>query len=99
MRRSWPGSPRRRRGNGCGFSVADAFVRSRDVLYLLTETQSAAAPVIAAITDRVMRAGIRAADRAGGRLDPPFALILDEAAPISAGSLTCPACTPTWAGA
>lgn len=60
----------------------DAFVRSRDVLYLLTENQSAAAPVIAAITDRVIRAGMRAADRAGGRLDPPFVLILDEAGNI-----------------
>ena len=46
-----------------------AFARSRDVLYLLTESQSAAAPVIAAITDRVIRARIRAADRAGGRVD------------------------------
>jgi TraM recognition site of TraD and TraG len=59
-----------------------AFAISRDVLYLLTESQSAAAPVIAAITDRVMRAGMRAADRAGGRLDPPFVLILDEAGNI-----------------
>jgi type IV secretory pathway TraG/TraD family ATPase VirD4 len=59
-----------------------AFATSRDILYLLTESQSAAAPVIAAITDRVMRAGMRAADRAGGRLDPPFVLILDEAGNI-----------------
>jgi type IV secretory pathway TraG/TraD family ATPase VirD4 len=62
----------------------DAFARpgSRDTLYLLTEARAAASPLIAALTDTVMRAGRRHAEMAGGRLDPPMVLILDEAANI-----------------
>lgn len=63
------------------FSPA-AFTTSRDTLYLLTESRAAASPLIAALTDTVMRAGRRCAERAGGRLDPPMVLILDEAANI-----------------
>jgi len=48
----------------------------------LTESRSAASPLIAALTDTVMRAGRRQAERNGGRLDPPMAVILDEAANI-----------------
>ena len=59
-----------------------AFAASRDTLYLLTEARSAAAPLIAALTDAVMRAGRRQAERAGGRLDPPMVVVLDEAANI-----------------
>ncbi len=59
-----------------------AFAASRDTLYLLTEARAAAAPLIAALTDAAMRAGRRRAERAGGRLDPPMILILDEAANI-----------------
>jgi type IV secretory pathway TraG/TraD family ATPase VirD4 len=59
-----------------------AFTASRDTLYLLTESRSAAAPLIAALTDTVMRAGRRQAERAGGRLDPPMIVVLDEAANI-----------------
>jgi type IV secretory pathway TraG/TraD family ATPase VirD4 len=59
-----------------------AFAASRDALYLLTESRSAASPLIAALTDTVMRAGRREAERAGGRLDPPMVVILDEAANI-----------------
>jgi type IV secretory pathway TraG/TraD family ATPase VirD4 len=51
-------------------------------LYLLTEARAAASPLIAALTDTVMRAGRRLAEMAGGRLDPPMVLILDEAANI-----------------
>ena len=59
-----------------------AFAGSRDTLYLLTESRAAASPLVAALTDTVMRAGRRHAERAGGRLDPPMVLILDEAANI-----------------
>ena len=65
------------------FSPA-AFARpgSGATLYLLTEARAAASPLIAALTDTVMRAGRRHAEMAGGRLDPPMVLILDEAANI-----------------
>jgi hypothetical protein len=59
-----------------------AFAAGRDTLYLLTESRSAASPLIAALTDTVMRAGRREAERAGGRLDPPMVVVLDEAANI-----------------
>jgi type IV secretory pathway TraG/TraD family ATPase VirD4 len=59
-----------------------AFATGRGTLYLLTESRSAASPLIAAMTDRVMRAGRRQAERAGGRLDPPMVVVLDEAANI-----------------
>lgn len=49
---------------------------------MLTESRAAAAPLVAALTDLVMRASRRAAEAAGGRLDPPMELILDEAANI-----------------
>jgi type IV secretory pathway TraG/TraD family ATPase VirD4 len=58
------------------------FALTRDALYLLTESRSAASPLIAGITDTVMRAGRRRAEQAGGRLDPPMVLVLDEAANI-----------------
>jgi type IV secretory pathway TraG/TraD family ATPase VirD4 len=59
-----------------------AFAAGRDTLYLLTESRSAASPLIAALTDAVMRSGRRQAERAGGRLDPPMIVVLDEAANI-----------------
>jgi type IV secretory pathway TraG/TraD family ATPase VirD4 len=59
-----------------------AFAADRDTLYLLTESRSAASPLIAALTDAVMRAGRRQAERGGGRLDPPIVVVLDEAANI-----------------
>ncbi len=58
------------------------FAVSSDVLYLITESRSAAAPLIAGLTDAAMRAGRRRAEQAGGRLDPPMVLVLDEAANI-----------------
>jgi hypothetical protein len=64
-----------------GFDPA-RFASSRDTLYLITETGTAAAPLIAAMADAVMRAGRRHAERSGGRLDPPMTVILDEAANI-----------------
>jgi hypothetical protein len=59
-----------------------AFAAGRDTLYLVTEARSAASPLIAGLTDTIMRAGRRHAERAGGRLDPPMVVILDEAANI-----------------
>jgi hypothetical protein len=59
-----------------------AFTVTRDVLYLVTESRSAASPLIAGLTDCVMRAGRRRAEQSGGRLDPPMVLVLDEAANI-----------------
>ncbi|ROO88110.1 type IV secretory pathway TraG/TraD family ATPase VirD4 [Actinocorallia herbida] len=51
-------------------------------LYLLSKSRSAASPLIAALTDAVMRAAERRAERMGGRLDPPLVVVLDEAANI-----------------
>ncbi len=58
------------------------FAASRDTVYLLTESRSAASPLIAALTDAAMRAARRQAERSGGRLDPPLVVVLDEAANI-----------------
>jgi type IV secretory pathway TraG/TraD family ATPase VirD4 len=60
----------------------DAFATSLDTLYLLSKSLSAAAPLIAALTDTTMRAAERRAEQAGGRLDPPMVVALDEAANI-----------------
>jgi type IV secretory pathway TraG/TraD family ATPase VirD4 len=58
------------------------FAGSRDTLYLITEAGTAAAPLVAAMADAVMRAGRRRAEQGGGRLDPPMVTVLDEAANI-----------------
>jgi type IV secretory pathway TraG/TraD family ATPase VirD4 len=63
------------------FSPAD-FPAGNGTLYLLSESLSYASPLIAAITDLVIRSGIRRAQQSGGRLDPPLPIILDEAANI-----------------
>ena len=60
----------------------DDFAASRDTLYLLSKSRSAAAPLIAALSDTAMRAAERRAERLGGRLDPPMVVPLDEAANI-----------------
>ena len=54
----------------------------KGTLYLLSESLSYAAPLIAAVTDLVIRSGLRRAQQSGGRLDPPVPIILDEAANI-----------------
>lgn len=60
-----------------------ALPTSRDTLYLLSkEGSGAAAPLVAALTDTVFRAGIAHAEAAGGRIDPPLLAVLDEAANI-----------------
>jgi type IV secretory pathway TraG/TraD family ATPase VirD4 len=56
---------------------------SRQTLYLLSKDGAgAAAPLVAALTDRVLREATQAAERAGGRLDPPLVVVLDEAANV-----------------
>lgn len=59
-----------------------SFPGSTDTLYLLSESRHYAAPLIAAVTDLVIRAGLRLAQQSGGRLDPPLPVVLDEAANI-----------------
>ncbi len=59
------------------------FATSRDTLYLLSKDGAgSAAPLVAALTDRVFRDAVRAAETQGGRLDPPLVPVLDEAANI-----------------
>jgi len=59
------------------------FPASRQTLYLLSKDEGGSAgPLVAALTDRVLRCGVAAAERRGGRLDPPMVLVLDEAANI-----------------
>ncbi|RJK96120.1 conjugal transfer protein TraG [Vallicoccus soli] len=59
------------------------FASSRQTLYLLSKDGAgAAAPLVAALTDRVMRDAVRVAERRGGRLDPPMVVVLDEAANV-----------------
>ena len=60
-----------------------SFVRTRQSLYLLSKDGAgAAAPLVASLTDRVMREAVRAAERDGGRIDPPMVVVLDEAANV-----------------
>jgi len=61
----------------------EAFPGSRQTLYLLSKDEGGSAgPLVAALTDRVLRCGVTAAEQRGGRLDPPMVLVLDEAANI-----------------
>ena len=70
-------------GRGLAEFDAAAFPASRQTLYLLSKDGGgSAAPLVAALTDRVLRAGVAAAERRAGRLDPPMLVLLDEAANI-----------------
>ncbi|MFD4915597.1 type IV secretory system conjugative DNA transfer family protein [Streptomyces virginiae] len=61
----------------------DHHVLGSDTLYLLSKDGGgSAAGVIAAVADSVLRAGVRAAERMGGRLEPPMTAVLDEAANV-----------------
>ncbi|MFI2040946.1 type IV secretory system conjugative DNA transfer family protein [Streptomyces bottropensis] len=63
--------------------LPDRHALSRDTLYLLSKDGGgSAAGVIAAAADSVLRAGVVAAERMGGRLDPPMTAVLDEAANV-----------------
>ncbi|MFI5934083.1 TraM recognition domain-containing protein [Actinoplanes sp. NPDC051494] len=58
-------------------------VIGRDTLYLLSKDGGgSAAGVIAGLADMTLRAGVVAAERMGGRLDPPMTAVLDEAANV-----------------
>ncbi|MFG3253231.1 type IV secretory system conjugative DNA transfer family protein [Streptomyces sp. NPDC048172] len=58
-------------------------VLGKDTLYLLSKDGGgSAAGVIAGLADATMRAGVIAAERMGGRLDPPMTAVLDEAANV-----------------
>ena len=62
----------------------NTFVTAANTLYLLSkDSGGSAAPLVAALTDRVLRAGERLAEARGGRLDPPLVAVLDEAASIA----------------
>jgi type IV secretory pathway TraG/TraD family ATPase VirD4 len=59
------------------------FPETTDTLYLLSKDGAgSAAPLVAGLTDQVLRAAVRAAEMRGGRLDPPLLCVLDEAANI-----------------
>ncbi|MEH1028375.1 TraM recognition domain-containing protein [Micromonospora profundi] len=61
----------------------DRHVLGRDTLYLLSKDGGgSAAGVIAGLADATLRAGVVAAERMGGRLDPPMTAVLDEAANV-----------------
>jgi len=61
----------------------DLHVLGNDTLYLLSKDGGgSAAGVIAGLADATMRAGVVAAERMGGRLDPPLTAVLDEAANV-----------------
>ncbi|MFM9588778.1 type IV secretory system conjugative DNA transfer family protein [Streptomyces scabiei] len=63
--------------------LPEQHVLAPDTLYLLSKDGGgSAAGVIAAAADSVLRAGVVAAERMGGRLDPPMTAILDEAANV-----------------
>jgi type IV secretory pathway TraG/TraD family ATPase VirD4 len=63
--------------------IPDEHVLGRDTLYLLSKDGGgSAAGVIAGLADATMRAGVVAAERMGGRLDPPMTAVLDEAANV-----------------
>ncbi len=61
-----------------------AFLNGRNTLYLLSkDSGGSAAPLVAALTDRILRDGERFAEARGGRLDPPLVVVLDEAASVA----------------
>lgn len=75
---------------GAVFDVA-ALLRARGTVYLLGAQESQVAPLVAAFTGHVAREARRIAALApAGRLDPPLALVLDEAA------LICPVPLDSW---
>lgn len=63
--------------------LPEEHVLSRDTLFLLSKDGGgSAAGVIAGLADSTIRAGVVAAERMGGRLDPPMTAVLDEAANV-----------------
>jgi type IV secretory pathway TraG/TraD family ATPase VirD4 len=61
----------------------DAFPVSTDTIFLLSKDGAGSSgPLVAALTDQIMRYAVRRAEGLGGRLDPPMLCMLDEAANI-----------------
>lgn len=59
------------------------FARTSDTVYLLSKDGAGnASPLVAGLTDQILRAAVQVAEFAGGRLDPPLVACLDEAANI-----------------
>lgn len=59
------------------------FATSSDTVYLLSKDGAGnAAPLVAGLTDQILRAAVTAAEMRGGRLDAPMIACLDEAANI-----------------
>ena len=84
---------------GCPAFDPARFAATRDALYLLTESRSAAAPLIAGLTDTAharRAAPRRAGRRAAGPADGRWSWTRPR---TSAASPTCPTCTPTSAAA
>ncbi len=80
---AWVTPPAAAAAGGLDELETAGFAQSRQTLYLLSKDGAgAAAPLVAALTDRVVRDGVRAAERRGGRLDPPMLVVLDEAANV-----------------
>jgi type IV secretory pathway TraG/TraD family ATPase VirD4 len=65
--------------------VPGRFVETRETLYLLSKNVAggtSAASLVSALTTEVRVAAERAAERRGGRIEPPLVLVLDEVANI-----------------
>jgi hypothetical protein len=73
--------PARRRHSRLGHPTSIATSR-QSASMLSRDGAGAAAPLVAALTDRILRHAVRAAEARGGRLDPPLVLVLDEAANV-----------------
>lgn len=59
------------------------FVQTRQTLYMLSkEGGGSAAPLVAALTDRILRTAMAMAESTGIRMDAPFLPVLDEAANV-----------------
>jgi len=75
---------------GTGFDVAE-LLESRGTVYMLGAEDARTAPLVTALTGHIAREARRiAGGMPGGRLDPPLALVLDEAA------LICPVPLDEW---
>lgn len=68
----------------------EQFLTERGTLYLLGAEDAIVAPLVASLTAEIARTARRVAGEAGGRLDPPLTLALDEAA------LICPVPLDRW---
>jgi len=70
--------------HGTGLDIEE-FLRSNGTIYLLVKDTQATtlAPLISAFVDEVIETVTRIADESpGGRLDPPFGMVLDEVANV-----------------